>query len=239
MKVTYTGHSGFLLETDAAYYLIDYIRGQLPDFCPDKPLYVMASHWHGDHFAKEIFASPLGDRVTRFVLSRDIYRKHKKQLPEWAGELNDRITWVLAGNSYELDGCTVSTLKSTDVGVAFVLREKNGCSFYHAGDLNWWHWEGEPDPWNPNVEKAYKKEIDKLANISFDVAFVPLDPRLQDAYWYGLGYFEEKVKARHIFPMHFWEDYDVIPRYIFEHPSADGQQSMIHIIHQEGEEYEF
>jgi hypothetical protein len=50
---------------------------------------------------------------------------------------------------------------------------------------------------------------------------VPLDPRLEGSYYYGFKYFIENVKARCVFPMHFWEDYSVIGRYISEYGSKD------------------
>ena len=48
----------------------------------------------------------------------------------------------------------IASLKSTDEGVAFVVWAE-GHSIYHAGDLNWWHWEGEPFPFNENMVTRY------------------------------------------------------------------------------------
>ena len=57
---------------------------------------------------------------------------------------------------------TVRTLKSSDDGVSFLV-DAEGLSIYHAGDLNWWHWEGENSiKENKEAELIYKKEIDKL-----------------------------------------------------------------------------
>jgi hypothetical protein len=63
------------------------------------------------------------------------------------------------------------------------------------------------------MEVDYKREIDKLENRQIDLAFVPLDPRLESAYSYGLDYFLEKTETKVVFPMHFWGDTDVIKRY--------------------------
>ncbi len=43
MEVTYTGHSGFLLDTGSAYFLFDYYTGIIPDMDKDKPLVVFVS----------------------------------------------------------------------------------------------------------------------------------------------------------------------------------------------------
>ena len=47
-------------------------------------------------------------------------------------------------------------LKSTDEGVAFLV-EVNGVVIYHAGDLNWWHWDEEPKSWNNDMAARFKE----------------------------------------------------------------------------------
>lgn len=47
-----------------------------------------------------------------------------------------------------------------------------------------------------------------------DAAFIPLDPRLQEAYSYGMDYFLSQIPVKEVFPMHMWEDYEVIGRYL-------------------------
>lgn len=242
MLVTYLGHSGFLVETGAAYYLFDYIRGNLPEFAGEKPLYVFASHVHGDHFSEMIFEAGLQKRVEKYILSSDILEAQdsETQKREWMQneETIAKIVWISEGEDISLQEFSVKAIHSTDIGVAFLLHEKNGTCIYHAGDLNWWHWDGEPDPWNPDMEKAYKKEINALADEVVDIAFVPVDPRLEYAYSYGLSYFLEKVQAKHVFPMHFWGDYEIIPRYLKEHPVSDEKNTTIHLIQKEDESYE-
>ena len=63
------------------------------------------------------------------------------------------------------------------------------------------------------MEQDYHAEIDRIAGRHFHLAFVPLDPRLSDGYHLGLDYFLEKTEADHIFPMHMWEDYQIIQSY--------------------------
>ena len=238
MRVTYLGHSGFLLETNFAYYLFDYIRGELPEFSVGKSLFVFASHSHGDHFDERLFRPELAAGVTRYYLSDDIRKKFRRAQPSWMGQHTEDIEWVTQGRVYSQHYSTVTTLQSNDLGVAFVVRETNGATIYHAGDLNWWHWEGEDLAWNRNMEVNYKREISRLQGWQFDAAFIPLDPRLEKAYGYGLQYFLETVGVKHVFPMHFWKDYSVISRYRREHPSWNLQGTVIHQIHQEGEQYE-
>ena len=63
------------------------------------------------------------------------------------------------------------------------------------------------------MEKDYKKEISLIDGRHFDVAFVPLDPRLEWAYGLGMQEFLEHTDTDHVFPMHMWDDYRTIDKY--------------------------
>ena len=56
MKITYIHHSCFLVETDSCYYLFDYEKGRLPDMDAAKPIFVLSSHGHADHYTADIFS---------------------------------------------------------------------------------------------------------------------------------------------------------------------------------------
>jgi L-ascorbate metabolism protein UlaG (beta-lactamase superfamily) len=214
MKVTYLGHSGFLVETDSAYYLFDYIRGTLPEWNNGKPLYVFASHSHEDHFIMSIFDNDISSHVSAYLLGSDIKKRLKREkLPD---SVTEKILWANPGETISLPyaDSRVTSLKSTDTGAAFIVEEGENV-LYHAGDLNWWHWEGENKAWNRNMEVNYKREIDKLRGRKITAAFVPLDPRQGESYRYGMDYLLglENTKIEHVFPMHFWKEYNVINRY--------------------------
>ena len=74
MKVTYIHHSCFLVETDRFYYLFDYEKGRLPEMNTEKPIFVLSSHSHKDHYNSEIFSilADLGMKNVRAILSDDI-----------------------------------------------------------------------------------------------------------------------------------------------------------------------
>lgn len=204
MKVTYLKHSGFMVESRNYIYLFDYIGGNIDKAIKsDKKIYVMVSHIHDDHFSKIIFdIATKHDNVT-YVLSYDVVKKIKENaiLSKMTEQLN--IIRVQAHEKYKIDDIVVETLKSTDEGVAFIVSEKDG-TIYHAGDLNWWHWDGEPKSWNRNMEVNFKREIDSMKGRKIDIAFVPLDPRQEEAYYMGMDYFIKNVGANEIYPMHFW-----------------------------------
>lgn len=207
MKVTFILHSSYFVELEDCCLLFDYWKGEIP--YSDKPLYVFASHHHEDHFSSEVFKEARPGRQVHFILSNDIFQR---RVPE---ELMEAALFVKPHGTYEIGEMKVATLKSTDDGVAFLI-EYGGRRFYHAGDLNCWVWEGAPRWQNDQMREAYRNELRLLEGKDIDVAFVPLDPRQDADFDLGMRYFFEaagdKVPgAAHVFPMHMWEDYTVVP----------------------------
>ena len=213
MKITYLYHSGFSVELEECVLLFDYYKGKLPVWEKNKALYVFASHKHQDHFNLRIFDLAKQYEKIHFFLGSDIKLNGKylerNGIPS---SLKEKMTNTGKCKVLESNGIWLRTLRSTDEGVAFIVRVE-GRTIYHAGDLNWWHWEGEPYPFNENMEKDYKREIDSMKGLSLDVAFVVLDPRLEAAYGWGMDYFLEQVGAGYVFPMHMWEKYEMISQY--------------------------
>jgi L-ascorbate metabolism protein UlaG (beta-lactamase superfamily) len=82
MEITYLGHSGFLVETSDAYFLFDYIRGELPAFSKEKRLYVFASHAHHDHWDSAIFTDQRLKGAACFIIFP------QKTLASVGGEMN-------------------------------------------------------------------------------------------------------------------------------------------------------
>ena len=117
---------------------------------------------------------------------------------------------------------TVETLFSTDEGVAFLLRCPEG-TIYHAGDLNDWVWEGEPDEENQQMTAKYQQEITRLQERlqetqPLDVAFVTLDPRQEKYYADGMLYFLNTIPAKRVYPMHYWGQPEIIDEFLTEYP---------------------
>lgn len=105
----------------------------------------------------------------------------------------------------------VTTYRSTDEGVAFLV-EIDGKVLYHAGDLNNWTWEEEPKNWNESMAKKYTAQVDKMAGLHVDAAFLPLDPRQGENFYLGMDEFMRKVDVERAFPVHCWGDFSVIGR---------------------------
>lgn len=228
MKVTYIEHSGFLLDTGDVYFLFDYYRGILPELDKGKPLVVFTSHKHQDHFNPWIFSLADTHPDTLFVLAKGVPYKHlavkfSKQIA--AQGLNsilslkkDISTTVMLSNEKELK---IKTLRSTDEGVGFLLFYE-GRRYYHAGDLNLWVWDGEDEQENKNMEKRYLAEMEKLKGMDIDIAFVPLDPRLEYNAYVGLKTFLSYTNCQCVFPMHCWGKYDIADAFLERYPEYAG-----------------
>ena len=201
MNVTYIAHSGFLVELERHLLLFDYVEGTLPALDVEKELFIFVSHKHADHYHKKIFDIVHPNK--HYLLSYDI----KNYLPV------DHLHILNFYEQYQINDLYVETLRSTDIGLAFMIRLED-TSIYFAGDLHWWHWEGEGE--QIQMRDNYLKEMTKLWK-HFDIAFVVLDPRLKHYYDLGLRSFLEYSKATYLFPMHMWDDYSIINKYLLQY----------------------
>lgn len=217
MKVTYLGHSGFFVEMEDACFLFDYYKGELPEADRGKKLFVFVSHGHYDHYRKEIFSLRDQYDQVRCLISSDIFVREAED-----------ILSVKPNEETEVLECRIRTLRSTDEGVAFLLKYR-GRTIYHAGDLNWWHWEEETEEYNTAMRRAYQSEINKLQGEKIDLAFVPVDPRLGEQYCWGLDCFMKRTDTKSVFPMHFWDNYAVFDRLALEKCAQDYEDRIIRI----------
>ncbi len=219
-KVRYIYHSGFAVEEENRVFIFDYYdpenKFDLTNFCEGRNVYVFVSHAHGDHYDEKIF-SLRGECNVKYILSDDVK----------VGTGED-IMFVKEGMRYIADDLKITTLKSTDEGVAFLV-DTGKITIYHAGDLNWWHWNGEEESWNTGVAADYKAQIDKLTGKSIDVAFIPLDGRLEDKYLWGMDYAMKTLDIKKAFPMHFWGEFGLSRKLKEDDSSKDYREKIIDI----------
>ena len=200
MNVTYFHHSGVMVELEKHILIFDYYtEGGRYDFLQNvdekqKDVFVFVSHAHADHYDDRILAWK--DHV-QYIVSDDVM----------LGK-GDNITMLSAHQTKTIRDVEVKTLQSNDEGVAFLVKTE-GKNIYHAGDLNWWHWNGESDAFNQDIANSYRKEIDLLKGETVDVAFVPVDPRLEDKLCWAADYFMETIGAKTLMPIHFWKNFGV------------------------------
>ena len=207
MKLTYIYHSGFVIEDEGCTIIIDYYRDSedkyvqrsLPLF--KGKIYVLASHWHPDHFNRQILTwkNIRPDMVCLF--SKDIL-ENKLASQAYA-------FFLKKGDVWQDEHIEVKAFGSTDVGISFLIKVE-GKTVFHAGDLNNWHWDEESTVEESQVaEQDYLRELATLANEtkSLDLAMFPVDCRLGKNYMRGAEQFVDTIRAAHFAPMHFSETY--------------------------------
>lgn len=217
-RVVFLDHSGFLVELEEVCLLFDWWKGALPSLPAGKPLYVFASHRHEDHFNPKIFSLDSGGRDVRFVLGHGI-RLDERRRRQWnvPAETAEKAVVLKGGQTLTLPRAGVGALASTDEGAAFLVTAGDR-TIFHAGDLNWWHWEGEDRAWNNNMAANFKRYAEPLRGRTVDLAMLPLDPRLGEAGFWGAKYFLELADVRKFLPMHQWGDFGFTRKFLKQYP---------------------
>lgn len=248
MRVTFIHHSSFCVEVEDKVFIFDYFkgdripdfefRGKVPEFSKEQSIYVFASHRHQDHFDREVLSWQEKYPNIQYIFPKEIKFSDNYLIKKGIDpKVKERIHSMKANSSMSLDGIKIETLMSTDEGVAFLITYA-GKTIYHAGDLHWWHWEGEEEIFNEYQEKTYKRQIDKLKNRKLDVAFVVIDQRLEKAVFWGIDYFMNHVDAAHVIPMHLWQNYGLIAQYK-SLPQTQAFSKRILDVNEENQVFEF
>lgn len=137
MTLTYIFHSGFALETDDALIIFDYwmdpARVVPRLLCGAKRVYVFASHFHEDHFTRDIlqWRSEYPSAIFTYILAKDILRHRRARRDE-------ADVWMGKGAEWSDGYLRVVATGSNDSGVSWIV-EVEGRRIFHAGDLNNWY----------------------------------------------------------------------------------------------------
>ena len=202
-------HSGCSIEIDNSLLVFDYYLDSANERSIEQgvisaaklkskdQVYVFVSHSHQDHFNPVIFDWERYNSNTKYILSSDVPAKEKNN--------------YYSLNKYEelrLDNLYLKSYGTTDQGVSFLV-EIADFTIYHSGDLNWWHWKKFSPAERKQEEKEFKEELAKLAGKEIDIAFVPVDPRLEEHFYLAGEYFAQKIQPQLIVPIHFRDNYHI------------------------------
>ncbi|MBZ9686238.1 MBL fold metallo-hydrolase [Clostridium estertheticum] len=208
-KIYYIYHSGFAIKTENHFLIFDYYKEPIENDVTHKPLavlapenikqmknvYVFASHSHEDHFNSSILEWENYNSNIKYIFSSDI--TINKNRPSY--------TFIEEGQERTFDDLYVKAYGSTDIGISFLVKV-DGLTIFHAGDLNWWRWKEDSLEEQSLAESLFKAQIDMLSvEKPIDIAFFPVDPRLQEYYYIGGEYFAKKIQPKLLIPMHFGE----------------------------------
>ena len=212
VKIEYIFHSGFTVETEKHFLVFDYYKGDLQ--LGDKKTYIFSTHGHEDHFNPSILDF---DGDIKYIFSDDIEIESERD-----------ISFMKAYKDIKIDDIEIKTYSSTDLGVSFLVRV-DGVSIFHAGDLNWWYWNNDSQKEKDSMEYLFKKKIERMEDERIDIAFFPVDPRLEENYYMGGKYFIDKISPLYFFPMHFGDNYS--KNELFIHKMKDSKTKVVNIEH--------
>lgn len=203
IKIDYLYHSGFIVETDKSLLIFDYYQGMAVNLVKESPkkIFVFCSHSHSDHFNPVIFEWQKERSDIQYILSHDI------SVPQTI----ENINYLLPYEKLEIGGLTIKAYNSTDIGVSFLVQDQ-GIRFFHAGDLNWWYWN-DTQVGMAKAEKDFKDEVQRIKGEDIDIAFFPIDPRLEQNYSAGAEYFIQEIAPRIFIPMHFADSSEITEKF--------------------------
>lgn len=194
VKVTYLLNSGFILEIGDCAIIFDYYQDEkniVDKIIQDKKeVYFFVSHVHYDHFNPKI--SEFKDKVTKYFISYDVVTD---VLPKEKTIILDEYM------TYDDKNIHVRSFSSTDEGISFFV-EKNDWKIFHAGDFNWWHWKGDTKENNAFAKNGFVKQMMRLSGLKMDIAFFPVDSRLEDFLDLGVTEFCKVTEVKNLITMH-------------------------------------
>lgn len=213
MTITYIYHSCYLLEFDDFSVIFDFYKDAkrddgrfwVKDYLLEKKgsLYVFCTHSHSDHFNPEILEWQKQKADIKYIFSSEV-RENKS--------FNEGVSVIYLNKlqTYEDEYLRVKAYGSTDAGASFLINV-DGKRFFHAGDLNNWHWNEEvPKQEAATYENNYLCQLELVAE-GIEEIFVlmfPVDPRLGKDYMLGAQQFISRIPVANFLPMHFGDHYD-------------------------------
>jgi len=211
-KISYIDHSGFAIKTENYLLIFDYFKE--PDLITNniedrailsaeslktaENIIVFSSHSHSDHFNPNIFKWMSSNPNIQYVLSDDIK----------INDIKPNYHFIKEGEKINIKDVKIRAYGSTDIGISFAVAV-DGLTLFHAGDLNWWHWKDDTLEERTMAEKSFKLNVEliKANEKHIDIAFFPVDPRLEEFYSIGGEYFGKELNPKLLIPMHFGNDF--------------------------------
>ena len=235
MRINFLHHSAVCITLDQSLLVFDHYRfapgKRIPDGHVDMEdiktagrAYVFVSHAHHDHFDRRIFDWADADIPVKFILDDTVP----------AADAPEGAVFLCRGGVFDDDYIHVREFGSTDMGGSFYV-ECEGNSFFHAGDLNDWHWKDDGNErYSRAMHKYFVRELAFLRHEAerIDYAFFPVDKRMGHDYDEGADQFIEVMRPRFFIPIHF---VDFADTEAFREKHAGGDTQVI-AVHHNGEQ---
>lgn len=214
MTLTYIYHSCCLIEFEEFSLLFDFYKDSLRDdgsrwvndylLNKQEDLYVFCSHSHDDHFNPEILSWKERKQNIRYIFSNELLDAGKAAPGD--------AVYLHKEEVYRDNRLVVKAFGSTDIGGSFWF-EVDKRQFFHAGDLNNWHWKEEVSSEEAlSYENNFLCELELLGEHTdkLYLAMFPVDPRLGSDFMRGAEQFVSRIQTQYFLPLHFNEHWEQV-----------------------------
>lgn len=213
MRIYFLHHSAICVVIKKTLLIFDYFsdkqgssikEGHIgeKDLKSVRRVYVFASHSHSDHFNRCIFEWAKYNPNITYILDSTIEDRPQQ----------GKTVVLSRGEEYEDSFVSVREFGSTDIGGSFYVKCGRK-SFFHAGDLNCWHWKDDGDKkYSRVMESFFLRELKFIRHgiKKIDYAFFPVDKRMGSDYDDGADIFIDTMKPKYFVPIHFLSFEDTI-----------------------------
>lgn len=190
MRVEYIDNNGYIIETDKAVYVFDFVEGLLPStyLRSGKPLILLVSNGNPEFYSESIYVFK-----KTIIYSNDI-----KQEPY------NKVFQMFPGDMVHLGFAKVHALGSNREGLIYIIEE-DGKRFMHAGNFNNWHYQEYSTEKRVEIETSYFLEIlDSLKDFKpLDILIFPVNATMGYNYDHGAKRAIRVLKPKHFFPTQF------------------------------------
>lgn len=206
MRIHYLHHSAVSVALEGSLLIFDHYLDRpgkriedghvgIEDIRAAERVYVFASHSHHDHYDRSIFEWAKSGVPVTYILDDTVP----------AGDAPEGAVFLTRGEAYNDGYLFVREFGSTDMGGSFYVACED-THFFHAGDLNNWHWKDDGnEKYTRVMEKFFDRELRFLRHEveHIDYAFFPVDKRMGRDYDAGADLFIEVMQPKFFIPIHF------------------------------------
>lgn len=224
MQITYLDNSGFYVALADTTLVFDYYHAHTDgpntlesgivtreDITRPGGTYVFVSHKHYDHYNTDILLWQKHNPGIRYIFDSGVESRNKS------------IIHLSEGETYRDESIAVKAFGSTDIGISFLVQAE-GRTFFHAGDLNFWHWEEEANAaFVAKAERDFTAVLTAMINEgeAIDVMFFPCDYRMGENGDAGARRMIEALAPSVFVPMHFQNRFDKLGAFKEKYESKD------------------
>ena len=80
------------------------------------------------------------------------------------------------------------------------------------------------------MKEDYQNTLRLMEGEHVDVAFVPVDPRLEDAYYWGIDWYMRHTDTERVYPMHMWGQYEIQDRLLCQPETAPYRERIVKVM---------